>query len=417
MAEHLTEQQFLAFGQQRLPPAELLRLDAHLSACATCRQSLETALSGSALALHAELQTALPDAPPHLTFAQLAAYVDETLAPVEQAFATDHAATCAQCAAAVDDLRAFTAADDVVKIEAPLPVTAKTSWRERWRRSFAPVPTFGLALAALLLVVLAGWLWRLTFITKPPEFARQPTASPTLAPSIVPTPASTPAPLLAQLNDGGQVTLDQQGKLTGLDALSPAHQQMVKNALTTQRLAPSSALADLQRPGSSLLGTDEQGQRFALQAPVGKVVLSDRPTFKWSPLAGAASYVVEVYDEQFKLAAQSAASTQTQWTTPRPLARGRLYAWQVKASKDGQTVTAPAPPAPQARFRVVASAPAAEIAQARRAYAGSHLPLALLYVQAGLLDEAEAELRALRQANPNSVAARQWLAQLKAMRR
>jgi predicted Zn-dependent protease len=43
--------------------------------------------------------------------------------------------------------------------------------------------------------------------------------------------------------------------------------------------------------------------------------------------------------------------------------------------------------------------------------------LGLLYAQAGLLDEAEQELRTLRQANPDSEAVRRWLAQVQARRR
>ena len=58
-----------------------------------------------------------------------------------------------------------------------------------------------------------------------------------------------------------------------------------------------------------------------------------------------------------------------------------------------------------------------ELVRARRAYASSHLTLALLYMRAGLLDEAERELRALEKANPNSAISRRFLANLQAMRR
>jgi hypothetical protein len=74
----------------------------------------------------------------------------------------------------------------------------------------------------------------------------------------------------------------------------------------------------------------------------------------------------------------------------------------VKAVKDGQEVTVPRPPAPQARFRVIDEAKANELAKANRAYGSSHLPLAVLYANAVLLNEAEQELRILQRANPRS---------------
>src|SRR4029077_9817890 len=103
--------------------------------------------------------------------------------------------------------------------------------------------------------------------------------------------------------------------------------------------------------------------------------------------------------------------TSNLWTSP-PLSRGRVYAWQVKATKEGQEVTAPRPPAPQAKFRVLDQAKTDEIVRARRAYPSSHLTLGLLYANAGLLREAEQELRLLQKANPDSEIVRSLLRQV-----
>jgi hypothetical protein len=148
--------------------------------------------------------------------------------------------------------------------------------------------------------------------------------------------------------------------------------------------------------------------------PVGEVVLSNRPSFRWSALEGASAYVVEVYDDQFRLVATSPQLTERSWTTS--LARGKVYSWQVKATKDGEEVTSPRPPAPQAKFRVLDQSRANEIAKAKQAYASSHLTLGLLYADAGLLREAEQEFRALRRANPNSEIARSLLRQVQSIR-
>jgi lipopolysaccharide biosynthesis regulator YciM len=74
---------------------------------------------------------------------------------------------------------------------------------------------------------------------------------------------------------------------------------------------------------------------------------------------------------------------------------------------------APRPPAPQAKFHVLDAAMANELAQARRVYARWRLVLGLLYARAGLLDEAEREFRALREANPNSELAHRLLKQVR----
>ncbi|MBI1764662.1 MAG: hypothetical protein HYR56_24830 [Acidobacteria bacterium] len=418
MTEHLSTIQFEAYQQQRLAPAELIAVDDHLTACAACRQRLEAALPTTAIAFYSAWQA--EENAPHLSFDQLAAYVENTLTGDEQQFGTDHLATCAHCVVAAADLRAFKVEAAPVPARVPPPVAA--GWWDKVRALLSPimpVPAFGFAVAGLLLIVLLGWLWRAVFVkpTPAPQLAQQ-TATPSVTPVLTLTPTPAAAPLLAQLNDGGgQITLDQQERLAGVEGLSPAYQQMVKTALMTQQIAKPATLTGLNRPGSSLMGADEQGNQFALRAPVGKVVLTDRPLFLWAPLAGAVSYLAEIYDERFSLVRKSGELKNTQWLPSEPLARGQLYAWQVKANKDGQEVIAPKPPAAQARFRVLAQTPADEIARVRRTHGNAHLLLGLLCAQAGLLDEAEKELRVLQAANPDAASVRRLLANVQALRR
>jgi hypothetical protein len=191
---------------------------------------------------------------------------------------------------------------------------------------------------------------------------------------------------------------------------------MVKEALLTQRLTKSSLLAGLNRPASSLMSGAEQSNRFSVTGPVGKVMESDRPTFRWSRLEGAKSYVVEVYDDKFNLVTTSPELVANSWTASQSLKRGGIYSWQVKAIKDGQEFRSPRPPAPQAKFRILDQAKVNELAQAKRAYGSSHLALGLLYTQAGLLDEAEQEFRALQKSNPDSAIVRRLLSQVQKLR-
>jgi len=438
LSDHLTRNQIDGYGRRALPAVELLPVADHLEACDSCRRQIERALDGDTafFSLKSEVfgETVMPSAlagRAHLSVEQTAQYVDDSLAVEELQIVKDHLSGCEHCVAAVNDLRAFRAkvAPDLGREYQPARVASETRWHRYVARfsSLLPRPpalVWGSALTAILLV-LAGWLiWRATQgDEKKPEIVKttpSPTA-PALTPVVSPTgPPEDPAQMvIAQLNDGeGQVTLDRDGNLSGVDRLLPAHQQLIKRALTDQQLEKSPLLAGLARPEPLLLRSgDNEGSTFSVIEPIGKVVPPDRPAFRWSRLAGATGYTVEIYDEKFNLVLASSQLTGNSWTASQSLKRGELYSWQVKASKDGQELVCPRPPAPQAKFRILDRANATELARARRNHASSRLTLALLYTQAGLLNEAERELRALQTANPNSAIARRLLANVRAMRR
>src|SRR6185436_11088681 len=99
----------------------------------------------------------------------------------------------------------------------------------------------------------------------------------------------------------GRLTLNQEGQLSGADHLPPAYQKLLKEALANRRIEPSPQLKGLTRPPSSLMSSEKQGSESFVIEPVGKVLMTARPTFSWSRLDGATSYVVEVYDEKFNL--------------------------------------------------------------------------------------------------------------------
>ena len=293
----------------------------------------------------------------------------------------------------------------------------------RPRSPRSPALVVGSALAALLMIVAGRLIWRaIERSGKDPKIAQtlpSPT-TPVVTPVVSPIPMQEGAVMvIAQLNDGaGQVILDGDGKLSGVDRLPPVYQQMIRNALTSQRLEKSPLLAGLVRPDNLLRkGGDNRGARFSVIDPVGIVMLSDRPTFRWSPLEGATSYIVDVYDDKLRQIVTSSQLSDTSWTAPQSLKRGGIYSWQVTAVKGGEEILSPRPPAPPAKFRILDEAQANELAQARRDHASLHLTMALVYTKAGLLDEAEREFRALQKANPNSAISRRLLANLQSMRR
>ena len=141
-----------------------------------------------------------------------------------------------------------------------------------------------------------------------------------------------------------------------------------------------------------------------------------KPTLRWRPLSGATSYLVTIADRE-KEVAKSAPLTGTEWTVPEPLSRGVIYMWQVTAVKNGEKVTSPHPPAPDARFQILAQDKARELELARTKYAAMHVLLGNLYAEAGLLDDAEGEFEALLAANPQSQAASKLLESVRSARR
>lgn len=465
MVAHLSPKQVEDYCRQQLRVAELLSVSEHLGGCEACRRLIESAADAGVTysALRSGIFDAAAQAPApharraHLTSEQTALYVDHELSGEGLRAVAEHLTVCEPCALAVDDLRAFReeVAPTLAHEYRPEPVAPPAAVRPPaagwWRRSLAslaapfgasPMPAFGAAFAALLLAAGAWVIWRATREGRPrqevvvvapspaatpaqtpahatasPPPASEPAPAPEPAPEVAPSPTA-PAAEVARVNDGGGLlTLDREGNLSGAEHLPPAYQSLLKKALAGGRVERPSTLKGLARPPSELMGGGGQEGGFSVVEPAGSVLLTDRPTFRWTPLEGATAYVVELYDGDFNLVAASPPLDGRSWAPPQPLARGRVYAWQVKATKDGQEVTSPRPPAPQARFRVLDRAKANELAKARRAYPSSHLTLGLLYAEAGLLDEAERELRLLQKANPGSQLARRLLGQVRALRR
>lgn len=430
--EHLTQKQVEDYCRRQLPAAELLAVTDHFGGCDLCRQRIELGGNGETafFQLRFEMFEDTAETVQHLTMEQTAAYVERSVSGEELQMFSDHLTHCEQCVSAVDDLREFRneiapSLDREYRpatVPSPIPSPGESSWRRTLRSLVAPfrvspVPAFGGAALALLLLAVIAWVAFRTPQQQEPQIANAPTPQPTVPPSQPEAPPTQPpTPVVAQVNDGaGTLALDQQGKLSGADDLPPAYQNLVRKALSGGRLEKSAQLQGLTRPGSSLMGSNNQPGEFSVLEPLGSVLLADRATFRWTAMEGASAYVVEVYDEKFAPVTQSPQLTDLTWATTVP--RGHVYSWQVKAIKDGTETTSPRPPAPQAKFRILDQAKANELANARRTHPSSHLTLGLLYADAGLLREAEQEFRLLQKANPNSDLARNLLRQVQLLRR
>ena len=208
-------------------------------------------------------------------------------------------------------------------------------------------------------------------------------------PPLETPPAASPSPVVvATLKDGD------------LSHLDPATRDAVGGARQGTLPAPR-GLGSLMSGPATLMGP-ETPAAFGPRSPLGTRVSADAPTLRWSAYPGATTYEVAVFDQDLRKQLASGPIAATEWTPAKPLTRGRTYLWQVTALAGGRRITAPAPPAPEARFAVAGADVLAEV-EARRAQApASHLVAVIALVEAGLLDDAEAELGALAADNPGS---------------
>ncbi len=223
-----------------------------------------------------------------------------------------------------------------------------------------------------------------------------------------PQPASVPAP---------PATAVAQVAPAPVDALTATERATVDAVLAGGPLRKAAVLGQLSSRAGVLMGSQAQAFAFGPTYPVGVVVDAERPRLEWSPADSASEYRASVFDERFNMVATSGWLRETFWTVDTPLPRGSSYVWQITARVGDHEVVAPAPPQPESRFKVTSVEQSAQLADLRKRAGDSHLALAVLLAEAGVLDEAERELTLARTANPESSAVRRLQTSISALRR
>jgi hypothetical protein len=167
---------------------------------------------------------------------------------------------------------------------------------------------------------------------------------------------------------------------------------LVAAAVTKGMLEAPAVLLSLRPPPDQFRDNPADVPPMPDMRPLGEVVESDRPTFRWPETSGA-TYTVLV-GEKGRVVAQSSPLTTNTWRSETPLPRGRTYSWQVEARRGEETSMFPAPPAAMARFHVLEARLKAQLDAARRAVPGDDLLLGIIAARAGLRDTALQHLRA-----------------------
>jgi anti-sigma factor RsiW len=352
---HPSDTAIAAYTRGTLAPDELLALDDHLASCEACRARADALARGRGWRPDLREELLAPDS--HLTDAQLAAVVDARLAPGERDEVETHLRACSTCAGEVEDLRAF---------------ARGRSRGPRVRYIWAAAA----ALVGIALLIPAAIQWR--------------------------------------SRSGGQAVTE--ASLAGLETLPARERQRVQAALGSGVAQAPAWLAELGPAPEALMG-EAPPESFRIVAPVATAVVEDRPAFRWQALPGATGYEVAISDEALRVVAHGGPVTGTSWTPDQPLARGRVYLWQVTAHRGGESVSAPAPPAPVAKFRVLDQGTARVLDDATRAHPEADLLLGILYTEAGVRDTAIARLVRVPPADPHFPMAARTLDVLRASSR
>jgi hypothetical protein len=237
------------------------------------------------------------------------------------------------------------------------------------------------AAAAVLIAILSFWITRDDPAPPPP--------SRPVAPRVATAPRV--------IRDGAvAITVDEDGDVQSVTTPREEWTVLLTAALRHGRLPQHDARA-LTAPAVVLRG-EEQRAAVQLLQPVGVVVESDRPFFRWSGVDDALYRVIVAQDG--KPVAKSEMQTGRMWIPHTPLGRGVIYEWQVTALIGETESTFPAADQPPARFRILSAAEFEELEAAKKT--GSKLLASLVAARLGLIEVKARELeRMLTASSPH----------------
>lgn len=409
MSEHLLTTEIQNYLSRAMEPTELLKADDHLAECDLCHRQLGDAELSENTADFLEISAEDSE---HLSYEQLANYVDEKSDNIEREIADVHLQACVDCAADLQglfEMRRLITADLQNQAE-----------KENEKSIFAKIGNFfaagfipRLGFAALVVLLLSvGVFWLISRKSSPEIAVMSPTATANLAQN-----QNNSTPLENDSENIDAETAPLTPTPTAVKTFPPKYQAEIERVLAENRLNFPNELSQLKNQTGKLMSGGTQEVPFAVISPVGKIILSNRPRFSWKALSGVTVYIVNVYDANFNPVASSPQISGTNWQPNKPLSGGKIYNWQVTAFKDGQEIKSPIRPAPDARFKIIEARKAGELARLSNRYKNEHLFLGILYANAGLLDEAERQFQKEISKNPNSKQARKLLLDVRAKRR
>jgi hypothetical protein len=434
MTPHLSTLQVKQLSGSALPDDELTAAAIHTVECQSCNQQLIEELKRQRCSAPFDF-TLEPEfwfRNDHLDFDDLVALANNTFDEETRGIINIHLSNCETCR---EDVRSFDAFREVTAREINVSYGPADDKLHNdlpgapWWQRLQTRPVYAVAATVLLGIALLIAVIALSTRYAPLEANRQDQTtpgierSPSISSSPAPNVASSPSTVddsakVAVLKDaGGEVTIDKNGHVTGLDQISDNSRQYVARAALSEQLEPSDILRGLSGEKSGLRGNDDGQQELRLLYPTRSIVIEVRPVFRWETLPGVSSYRVFVLDADGKQVSQSEElpATQTQWKAPAGFRRGQIFSWVVTAVVDGKKVVSPSASAPEMKFAILSTADFQELNRLKKS--NSHLALGVFYARAGLLEEAEHEVQRLAELNRQSELPRKLLQSVRRMKK
>ena len=428
MNHHLSTLQIKQLCVSALPEDQLAAAAVHTAECQACDQRFieELKRQRGPVQFKFTLEPEYWFRNDHLDFDQLVGLADNTFDEETREIIDIHLSTCESCR---EDVRSFIAFREATAGE--MKVAYGATYYESneairaapwWSQRLQIRPVY--AVAAVVLVAVAVLIGVIAFskrsapleANKQEQTNRDSERSPSISPS--PAPSVEDSAKVAILKDaGGEVAINRDGRIVGLDEVSENSRQYVAQAALSEQIVPSDVFRRLSGEAGGLRGNDDGPQGFRLLYPVRRVVTEARPVFRWENLANVSSYRVYVLDQEGNQVSQSEAlpPTQTQWEAPASLRRGQIFSWVVTAVVDGKKVVSPSASAPEIKFAVLSTADFQELNHLKKS--NSHLALGVFYARVGLLNEAEREFKGLVELNPQSELPRKLLQSVRTIRK
>jgi hypothetical protein len=271
-------------------------------------------------------------------------------------------------------------------------------------------------IAAAVLIAIALWAV-LQARPEKSQVAEAPPSTPAAPGSVLTEQPNPPAPRTSENNDSVEsLALPTIGTAPnrGKREIESKRDKIEASLIAKDLVMPLSIERFDRTPAVAIRGDHPAVESFSIIGPFATLTGTDHPTFRWTALTGATSYIVSVYDEALHMVRTSEPLSDTHWSTSERLKAGVVYTWTVTALKDGKEITAPAPPT-RAEFKILGGSQLVNLSrriQGTRSSAGR----GIAYAEAGLLDDAEKEFQAHLAAAPGDYRIKKLLQTIRSWR-